>query len=132
MMAQEDLKRLGIVSEVGLERDATEFTTYNLKVGIKLKAEKKLSYTEGERLIKLLKKELLGKNIELEAVAVPCPMCGKVFNSETGMKQHVRRQHDGQEEPPKKKRGRPKKATAKAPAKKAPAKKKKQASSKKK
>lgn len=117
-MAQEDLKRLGIVSEVGLERDSNEFTTYNLKVGIKLKAEKKLTYNEGERLIKQLKKELLGKNIELEAVAVPCPMCGKVFNSETGMKQHVRRQHDGKEEPPKKKRGRPKKATAKTPAKK--------------
>jgi uncharacterized C2H2 Zn-finger protein len=132
MMAQEDQKRLGTVSEVGLERDSTEFTSYNLKVGIKLKAEKKLTYNEGERLIKQLKKELLGKNIELEAVAVPCPMCGKVFNSETGMKQHVRRQHNGGEEPPKKKRGRPKKAAAKAPAKKTPTKKKKRASSRKK
>ena len=112
MMAKE-LKKLGIVSEVGLERDATEFTVYNLKVGIKLKAEKKLSYTEGERLIKQLRKELLGKNIELEAVAVPCPMCGRVFNSEAGMKQHVRRQHNGAEVPAKKKRGRPKKAEPK-------------------
>ena len=128
MMAQEDLKKLGIVSEVGLERDATEFTVYNLKVGIKLKADKKLSYTEGEKLIKQLRKELLGKNIELEAVAVPCPMCGRVFNSEAGMKQHVRRQHNGAEIPAKKKRGRPKKAAPK----KASTKKKKRASSKKK
>ena len=127
MMAKE-LKKLGIVSEVGLERDATEFTVYNLKVGIKLKAEKKLSYTEGERLIKQLRKELLGKNIELEAVAVPCPMCGRVFNSEAGMKQHVRRQHNGAEVPAKKKRGRPKKAESK----KASTKKKKRSSSKKK
>jgi hypothetical protein len=128
MMAQEDLKKLGIVSEVGLERDATEFTVYNLKVGIKLKAEKKLSYTEGEKLIKQLRKELLGKNIELEAVAVPCPMCGKVFNSEAGMKQHVRRQHNGAEAQAKKNRGRPKKAAPK----KTPEKRKKRASSKKK
>jgi hypothetical protein len=141
MMAQEDLKRLGVVSEVGLERDAQEFTSYNLKVGIKLKSDKKLSHTEAERLIKQLKKDLMGKNIELEAVAVPCPICKKVFNSETGMKQHVRRQHDGEEIPVKKKRGHPRKSTvkktkpkktsAKKPAKKAPAK-KKRASSKKK
>lgn len=135
-MAQEDMKKLGVVSAIGLERDAQEFTRYNLTVGIKLKSDKKLSYTEGERLIKLLKKELMGKNIELETIAVPCPICGKVYNSETGMKQHVRRQHEG-EEPPKKKRGRPKKAAAKkAPAKKPAAKKapekKKKASSKKK
>ena len=132
MMAQDDPKRLGIVNEVGLERDDNEFTSYNLTVGIKLKTEKKLTYTEGERLIKQLKKELLGKNIELEAIAVPCPFCGKVFNSETGMKQHVRRQHDGEEEPPKKKRGRPRKATAKAPAKKTTKKTTRKSSSKKK
>ncbi len=128
MMAQEEARKLGVVNEVGLERDAQEFTSYNLTVGIKLKTDKKLSYTEGERLIKQLRKSLLGKNIELEAIAVPCPICGKVFNSETGMKQHVRRQHDGEEAPPKRKRGRPRKnpATAKkaAPKKKAPAKKK--------
>jgi len=136
MMAQEDMKKLGIVSQIGLERDAQEFTSYNLTVGIKLKSDKKLTYAEGERLIKKLKKDLMGKNIELEAITVPCGFCGKIFNSETGMKQHVRRQHEGEEAPPKKRRGRPKKPavkkeTPKKPAKKAPAKKTKVASKKK-
>jgi hypothetical protein len=142
MMAQEDVKKLGIVSQIGLERDAQEFTSYNLTVGIKLKSDKKLTYAEGERLIKKLKKDLMGKNIELEAIAVPCAFCGKVFNSDTGMKQHVRRQHEGEEESPKKRRGRPKKpavkkatpkktAAKKPAAKKAPAKKKKASSKKK-
>ena len=120
-MAQEDPKLLGTVNEVGLERDEQEFRNYNLTVGVRLKTSKKLSYAEGEKLIKKLKKDLLGKNIELEAIAVPCRICGKTFNSETGMKQHVRRQHEG-EEPPKKKRG-PKKRASKKAAKKAPAKK---------
>lgn len=137
MMAQEEVKKLGIVSQIGLERDAQEFTSYNLTVGIKLKSDKKLSYAEGERLIKQLKKDLMGKNIELEAIAVPCAFCGKIFNSETGMKQHVRRQHEGEEEPPKKRRGRPKKPEVKketpkkTAAKKTSAKKKKAASKKK-
>lgn len=116
MMAQED-KKLGIVSEIGLERDALEFTSYNLTVGIKLKSDKKLSYAESERLVKVLKKELMGKNIELEAVAVPCPYCGKVYNSTKGMKAHVRSQHDG-EELPKRKPRRQRKTSAKTPAKK--------------
>jgi hypothetical protein len=115
-MAQDDPKMLGTVNEVGLERDEQEFRNFNLTVGIRLKTGKKLTYAEGEKLIKQLRKNLLGKNIELEAIAVPCLFCGKTFNSETGMKQHVRRQHEG-EEPPKRKRRR-KKAAAKAPAKK--------------
>jgi hypothetical protein len=116
-MAQDDPKLLGTVSEVGLERDEQEFRNFNLTVGIRLKTGKKLSYAEGEKLIKQLKKDLLGKNIELEAIAVPCPFCGKTFNSEIGMKQHVRRQHDGEEEPLKKRRRR-KKVAAKTPTKK--------------
>ena len=137
----EEVKKLGVVSEIGLERDAQEFTSYNLTVGIKLKSDKKLSYAESEKLVKELKRELMGKNIELEAIAIPCAFCGKIFNSETGLKQHVRRQHEGEEEPPKKKRGRtkkpkvkketPKKTAAKVPSKKAPAKKKKASSKKK-
>jgi hypothetical protein len=118
MMAQDDPKMLGTVNEVGLERDEQEFRNFNLTVGIRLKTGKKLTYSEGERLIKQLRKNLLGKNIELEAIAVPCPFCGKTYNSETGMKQHVRRQHEGEEEPPKKRRGRSRKAAANKPAKK--------------
>jgi len=101
-MAVED-KFQGVVSHVGLERDEAEFLNFNLTLGILVKTEKKLTYSEGERLIKRLQKELLGKNIELGAVAVPCPVCGKTFNTETGMRQHLRKQHEGDEEKPKKK-----------------------------
>ena len=125
MMAQDD-KLLGVVNAVGLERDEQEFRNFTLTMGIKIKTEKKISYSEGERLMKQLQKELMGKNIELGAVAVACPICGKVYNSEQGMKQHQRLQH--KENEPKKK---PKKKKA-APKKKPVKKRKKKASSKKK
>jgi uncharacterized C2H2 Zn-finger protein len=111
-MASEDEKFQGVVSHVGLERDEAEFLNFNLTLGILVKTEK-LTYSEGERLIKKLQKELLGKNVELGAVAVPCPVCGKTFNTEVGMKQHLRKQHEGEEEQPKKK-------TRRSPAKKTP------------
>ena len=99
-MEQEE-KLLGVVNAVGLERDDQEFRNFNLTVGIKIKTEKKMTYLEGERLMKQLQKDLMGKNIELGAVNVPCPVCGKTFNSEQGMKQHQRLQH-AEEEPKKK------------------------------
>jgi ribosomal protein L12E/L44/L45/RPP1/RPP2 len=111
MMATED-KIQGVVNAVGLERDEQEFRNFNLTVGIKIKTDKKLGYAEGERLIKQLQKDLMGKNIELEAVAIPCPICGKTFNSEQGMKQHQRLQHK-ENEKTKKKRSTKKKSTAK-------------------
>jgi hypothetical protein len=83
----------GKVNEIGLERDEEQFSNFNLKVGILVKTEKKLTYKEGERIIKKLRKDLLGKNIELEPVAIPCPVCGKIFNTEVGAKQHLRRMH---------------------------------------
>jgi DNA repair exonuclease SbcCD ATPase subunit len=109
-MATEDEKFQGVVSHVGLERDEAEFLNFNLTLGILVKTEK-LTYNEGERLIKKFQKELLGKNIELGAVAVPCPVCGKTFNTEAGMKQHLRKQHEGEEE-------KPRKRTRRSPAKK--------------
>jgi uncharacterized C2H2 Zn-finger protein len=93
-MAQEDARFVGVVNQVGLERDEEEFRSFNLTLGIKVKIGKKLSLKEGERLIKQMRKDLLGKNIEFEAISIPCPVCGKVFNTEAGMKQHVRRQHN--------------------------------------
>ena len=126
MMAQDE-KLLGVVNAVGLERDEQEFRNFTLTVGIKIKTEKKISYVEGEKLMKQLQKDLMGKNIELEAVAVPCPICGKVYNSEQGMKQHQRLQHKEDEKP--KKQSRKKKI---APKKKTPAKKRKKPASKKK
>lgn len=93
-MAQEDEKFHGVVNQVGLERDEAEFRNFNLTLGIKVKTGKKLSLKEGERLIKQMRKEFLGKNIAFEAISIPCPVCGKTFNTEAGMKQHVRRQHN--------------------------------------
>ena len=107
-MAQND-KILGVVNAVGLERDEQEYRTFNITVGIKIKTDKKISYTEGEQLMKQFQKDLMGKNIELEAVAVPCPICGKVFNSEFGMEQHKRMLHKDEEKP--KNRRRRKKTT---------------------
>jgi hypothetical protein len=87
-------KLLGVVNEIGLERDEERFANFNLKVGVLMRTDKRLSYNEGERLIRQLRKELLGKNIEFEAIAIPCPICSKTYNSELGMKQHLRRQHN--------------------------------------
>ena len=125
MMAQDD-KLLGVVNAVGLERDEQEFRNFTLTMGIKIKTEKKISYSEGERLMKQLQKDLMGKNIELGAVAVPCPICGKVYNSEQGMKQHQRLQHKENEpkKKPRKKKATPKKKPAKKRKKKAAPKKK--------
>jgi hypothetical protein len=97
-MAIVDEKLEGVVSEVGMERDENEFHNFNLTVGIQLKTNRKLNLGDCEKLIKQLRKDLLGKNIELEPIAVPCPVCGKTFNSELGMKQHFRILHDNQEE----------------------------------
>jgi len=119
-MAQED-KLQGVVNAVGLERDEQEYQNFTITVGIKIKMDKKMSYIEGEKLMKQFQKDLLGKNIEMGAIAIECPICGKVYNSEQGMKQHQRLQH-GDEEPPKKK-GRKKEPEPK----KAPTKKKKTA-----
>jgi hypothetical protein len=92
-MSLEDVKYLGIVNEIGLERDQDEFSNFNLTVGIMVKTDNKLDLSKGQELVKQLQKELLGKNIELGAIAVPCPVCGKTFNSEFGMKQHMRIVH---------------------------------------
>lgn len=125
-MAQDD-KLLGVVNAVGLERDDQEYRKFTLTVGIKIKTEKKISYAEGEKLMKRLQKEFMGKNIEFGAVAIPCPICGKVYNSTQGMKQHQRLQH--KEDTPKKQGGKKKqspkkKASAKTNRKKSSSKKK--------
>jgi len=120
-MTQEDSKLHGVVNRVGLERDEAEFRSFNLTLGIKVKTGKKLSLNEGERLIKKMRKELLGKNIEFEAISIPCPVCGRTFNTEAGMKQHVRRQHnDGVDtaKPKKKKKASSKKKSSKKTSKK--------------
>ncbi len=120
-MAQEDTKLHGVVNQVGLERDEAEFRSFNLTMGIKVKTEKKLSLKEGERLINQMRKDFLGKNIEFEAISIPCPVCGRTFNTEAGMKQHLRRQHNDGVDTAKsktKKKASPKKKTSKKSSKK--------------
>ncbi len=92
----------GTVKTVGLERDDKEFSKFNLTIGIKVKADK-YTYAEGEKLLRALTSRLVGKNVEVTMVAVPCPICGEEFNSEAGMKQHYRKQH-GEAPKPKRKR----------------------------
>ncbi len=103
----ENQKFKGVVEEVGLQRDGDKFNSFNLTVSMVV--EKKLTYTQGERLMTRFRKELLGKNVEIAAIIHTCPICGKGFNTEHGMKQHQRRIHDKTKKTPKK----TKKTTAK-------------------
>jgi hypothetical protein len=105
----ENQKFKGVVEEVGLQRDGDQFNSFNLTVSMVVKTEKKLTYTQGERLMTRFRKELLGKNVEIAAIIHTCTICGKGFNTEHGMKQHQRRIHDKKKKTPKK----TKKTTAK-------------------
>ena len=83
----------GVVNEVGLERAEAQFRSFNLKIGMVVKDGKNLTYDQGEKLMKRLRKQLLGKEVEVTAVVFLCPTCGKGFNTELGMKQHMRIVH---------------------------------------
>jgi len=83
----------GVVSEIGLEREEGRFHSFRVKVGITLKMENSMDYEEGERAVKRLRRELLGREVELEALTYRCPICGREFNSEMGLKIHMRRSH---------------------------------------
>jgi hypothetical protein len=82
----------GRIAEVGLIRDEGQFNSFNLTLSMVLKS-KSLTYDEGESLMRQFRKELLGKNVEIAAIVFPCPVCGKGFNTEQGMKQHARMVH---------------------------------------
>ncbi len=96
-MEQEDLKFKGVVSDVGLVRDGEQFRSFNLTIGVTVKTGKNMGYEEGERLMHQFRKDLLGKDVELVAVTFPCPVCGRAFNTEQGMKQHIRMVHEEKE-----------------------------------
>ncbi len=108
----------GVIDEVSLKRDEDRFSSFNLKLGLVVKTDKTLTYEQGERLIKRFKKELLGRKVEIIAIIVPCPICGKGFNTEQGMRQHVRMVHEKKQkektEKPKEKKA---KSTRKKPSK---------------
>ena len=88
-----DEKTKGIVREIGLERNEGKFNSFNLTVGLVLKTGG-LSYAQGERLMAEMRKELLGKMVEIAEIIHLCPVCEKGFNTMQGMKQHVRMIHE--------------------------------------
>ncbi len=88
-----DEKTKGIVREIGLERNEGKFNSFNLTVGLVLKTGG-LSYAQGERLMAEMRKELLGKMVEIAEIIHLCPVCEKGFNTMQGMKQHVRMVHE--------------------------------------
>jgi hypothetical protein len=88
-----DEKIKGVVGEIGLERNEGKFNSFNLTVGLVLKTGG-LTYAQGERLIVEMRKELLGKMVEIAEIIHLCPVCEKGFNTMQGMKQHVRMVHE--------------------------------------
>lgn len=83
----------GKIAEVGLARAEGQYNTFNITLSMVLES-KSLTYDEGEQLMKQYKKVLLGKDVEIAAIVFPCPVCGKGFSTERGMKQHVRMVHE--------------------------------------
>jgi len=88
-----DEKIKGVVGEIGLKRNEGKFNSFNLTVGLVLKTGG-LTYAQGERLIVEMRKELLGKMVEIAELSHLCPVCEKGFNTMQGMKQHVRMVHE--------------------------------------
>ena len=64
-MSSRKPKIRGVVREVGLERDENQFHSFNLKMGVVVNAGKKLSYEEGEKVMKGFRQDFLGKTVEI-------------------------------------------------------------------
>jgi hypothetical protein len=88
-----DEKIKGVVGEVGLERNEGKFNSFSLTIGLTLKTGG-LTYAQGERLIVEMRKELLGKEVEIAEIIHLCPICDRGFNTMQGMRQHVRMVHE--------------------------------------
>ena len=114
MEADEKIK--GIVGEVGLERNEGAFNSFSVNLSLTLKGS--LNYAQAEKRITEMRKELLGKAVEIAEIIHLCPVCEKGFNTMQGMNQHIRMVHD---------KGKKKKAPAKKEKPKAAPKKKKRA-----
>ena len=127
-MAKREGNVEGVINQVGLERDEERFGAFNLRISMIMDTENSLTYEKGEEMMNELRKRLLGKRVEIAAIIVPCPVCGKGFNTEVGMKQHMRIVHgkkktkqEAEDPAPKKtarKRRSPKSSTKKRSAKK--------------
>ena len=92
-MTEENQKLKGVIGEVSLERDEDKFNTFNVAIKMIVDNGRPLSYDRGETMVQQFRKGLLGKKVELSAVVVVCPVCGKGFNTDGGMKQHMRMIH---------------------------------------
>jgi hypothetical protein len=92
----------GLVNEVGLERDEERFGSFKIKFGIVMNPGKSVTYKQGEKIMNQLRRHLLGKKVEIKAVTFPCLVCGKGFNTELGVKRHMRLVHDGKKKAKKK------------------------------
>jgi hypothetical protein len=92
-LSEENQKLKGVIGEVSLERDEDKFNTFNVTMKMIVDNGRPLSYDRGETLVQQFRKGLLGKKVELSAVVVACPGCGTGFNTEGGMKQHMRMIH---------------------------------------
>jgi hypothetical protein len=89
----DDLKLKGPVREIGVVRDSDRHDSFNITIGIAIKTEGRVSYEEAERLSTKFRREYLGKDVEFVAVSIPCPVCGKIMNSESGLRKHVAMNH---------------------------------------
>lgn len=91
MGADEKIK--GIVGEIGLERNEGKFNSFSLKLSLTLKP-RGLTFTQGEKRIIEMKKELLGKEVVIAEIIHLCPICERGFNTMQGMRQHMRMVHE--------------------------------------
>ena len=89
----DDLKLKGPVREIGVVRDSDRHDSFNITIGIAIKTEGRVSYEEAERLSAKFRREYLGKDVEFVSVSIPCPVCGKIMNSESGLRKHVAMNH---------------------------------------
>jgi hypothetical protein len=88
-----DEKIKGIVGEIGLERNEGKFNSFSLTLNLTLKPGG-LTFSQGEKRIIEMKKELLGKEVTIAEIIHLCPICERGFNTMQGMKQHIRMVHE--------------------------------------
>jgi hypothetical protein len=88
-----DEKIKGIVGEIGLERNEGKFNSFSLTLSLTLKP-RGLTFSQGEKRIVEMRKELLGKEVTIAEIIHLCPICERGFNTMQGMRQHVRMVHE--------------------------------------
>ncbi len=88
-----DEKIKGIVGEIGLERNEGKFNSFSLTLSLTLKPGG-LTFSQGEKRIIEMRKELLGKEVTIAEIIHLCPICERGFKTMQGMKQHIRMVHE--------------------------------------